>query len=197
MELIIDVWQEIMNYCDLPIQIRLNTICKLFHNNLYITELDVDPSTDGKHEYWSKFDASILEQRKFRNLTKLFASDNNTMKFMPTLNKLRTLDASIKCNISKMTMTQLNLIELNIFNNNKMYNISHMTKLKKLNISSYWCGVEQKNIAGLNLIELDASNNDKIFDVSFMKNLKHLKINNLYTFGQKGIYGLDLIYIEY
>ena len=41
MQPITEIWQEITNYCDLITQIRLTSVCKLFHNNLYITELNI------------------------------------------------------------------------------------------------------------------------------------------------------------
>jgi hypothetical protein len=66
-----------------------------------------------------------------------------------------------------------NVITLDVYNYDKITDVSFMKNLKIL-IASHRCGIDQHGIDGLDLIELNISGNEKIINVSFMKNLKKL-----------------------
>ena len=53
----------------------------------------------------------------------------------------------------------LDLVELDVWNNSKITNVSFMKNLKKLDASGSGCGIDQKGIEGLDLVELNVWNN--------------------------------------
>ena len=75
--------------------------------------------------------------------------------------------------------------------NEKINDVSFMTKLKKLDAPDY-CGIGQNGIRGLDLVEINAAFNSKITDVSFMTNLKKLNAWGVCGINQYGIRELNL-----
>src|SRR5439155_584370 len=81
---------------------------------------------------------------------------------------------------------------LDVWNNPKIKNISHMKNLKKLHCSDY-CSISNEDIKDLDLIELYANNNPKITNINHMKNLKKLNCSDTCAISDKVIKDLDLI----
>jgi hypothetical protein len=80
----------------------------------------------------------------------------------------------------------LNLVELRVNNDKKLFNVSFMKNLKILHANGSDCGINQNGINGLNLVELRINYNSKIFDVSFMKKLKILDAGCNHNIDQNG-----------
>jgi len=76
-----------------------------------------------------------------------------------------SLDASLNCGIDDEGIKDLNLERLQIYDNSKITNANHMTKLKELDASDN-CGIDDGGIKNLNLKKLNVYNNTKITNVN-------------------------------
>src|SRR6202035_395605 len=133
----IDIINKILYYCDIKNQINFISTCKKFNNIIYDFDLlNISMTT--------KISNKIIKQKKFLNIKKLCAKRNR---------------------VDQNGIIGLDLIELNACNNLKIFDVSFMKKLQKLNACRK-CGIDQNGISGLNLIELVAVWNPKIIDVS-------------------------------
>ena len=63
--------QKIFKFCDFKSQLYLSSSCKLFNNNLLITDL-----YNINNNIRSSLNDEILKQSKYKHVTKLNASDN-------------------------------------------------------------------------------------------------------------------------
>ena len=158
----------VIESCNFLTKIRLSCINKFFYENVQIHDL-----MNISKKYLFELNDQILKQKKFKNL--------------------KRLDARRDYDINQNGIDGLNLIELNVQDNEKIYNVTFMKNLKILNASND-CGIDQNGIQGLDLIELKMSNNVKIKNISFMKNLKILYVNGLKNIiDQQNIELFDLI----
>ena len=151
MELCLEVYNEIFEYCNIYDKLKIMLTCKLLNKNLKIKKLN--------HPYVSD---KILQQEKFIDLEELDASYNKKIKNVNHLTKLKILDCSRNCGIDQEGIKDVQLIEeLYTNNNKKIINVNHLTKLKILDCS-YDCGIDQEGIKDLQLIEnLKACDNRK------------------------------------
>ena len=67
--------QKIFNFCDFKSQLYLSSCCKLFNNNLLITDL-----YNINYNVRSLLNDKILKQSKYKHITKLNASSNEKNK---------------------------------------------------------------------------------------------------------------------
>ena len=148
MELPREILFIIIEFCDPLSRLRFTGVDKIFYNCFEIHDLMNIPEM-----YLMKLTDEILQQARLKNLKKLRVNKRITQK----------------------GILNFNLIELNISNNENIYDVAFMDKLKKLCASS--CKIKQSGIFGLDLIELNANYTETIFNVFFMKNLKILYAN--------------------
>jgi len=185
-----DIWQHILNYCDIRSQLKLFTLGHYLHYRLLINIL-CDSKTVTEN---------ILRQNKYRHLLKLDVRNNPNITNVSFLTNLIELNASgSDCGINQDGIKGLKLRKLNINTNSKIVNVSFMTTLVALNIGRYCvptyhdkCNVNQDGIDGLNLVKLDAFHNSKITNVSLMTNLLVLNAGWNCGINQVGIHGLNL-----
>src|SRR6201996_2989084 len=181
--------QKIFNFCDFKSQLYLSSCCKLFNNNLLITDLyNINDNVR------SSLSDKILKQSKYKHLTELYAFGNKKIKDVSQMaSTLKILDAGGNCGIDQNGIKNLHLTELYASGNKKIKDVSHMrSTLKKLNASGN-CGIDQNGIKKLHLTELDASGNKKIKDISQMAStLKILYANYNCGIDQNGIKDLHL-----
>jgi hypothetical protein len=110
----LDIWQLIFDYYDIHDQLNILSICKIFNNKLKVKKL--------KH---IKLNDVILQQRKFYNLEELYASNNEKIKNVNHLIKLKILDCSYDCGIDQEGIKDLKLIEkLYALGNKKIQSIN-------------------------------------------------------------------------
>ena len=162
MELCLEVYNEIFEYCDIYDQLKIMMTCKLLNKKLKIKKLNHLNVSD-----------KVLQQEKFIDLEELNANHNKKIKNINHLTKLKILDCSWNCGIDQEGIKELQLIEeLNANNNEKIKNVNHLTKLKILDCS-YNCGIDQEGINDLRFIEkLNTWYNNKIINVNHLTKLK-------------------------
>ena len=117
----IDIINKILYYCDIKNQINFISTCKKFNNIIYDFDLLNTSIT-------TKISNEIIKQKKFLKIKKLCAKKNR---------------------VDQNGINGLDLIELDACNNNKIFDVSFMKKLQKLNARKN-CGIDQKSINGLN-----------------------------------------------
>ena len=83
MELCLEVYNEIFEYCDINDQLNIMTTCKLLNKKLKIKKLN-HPNVSDK----------ILKQEKFIDLEELNANNNQKIKNVNHLTKLKILYCS-------------------------------------------------------------------------------------------------------
>ena len=117
-------------------------------------------------ELYALYNGKIMDVARFHRF--LHSKNNETLtsiccttnvSFMSNLQKLY---AGIYCGIDQNGINDLNLIELNAKNNEKIKNVSFMSNLQRLNASGENCGIDQNGITGLNLFILNINDNNKI-----------------------------------
>jgi hypothetical protein len=205
----IDIYRLIFNNSDLRTQIYLVSTNKYLRKNLKIVNLyDVDM------EFRDLLTEKILKNKIFKNVTSFDANNLQLIKnvsFMKSLKKLNSWNGSI----NQKGIKDLDLEELNIAFNEKIYDVSFMTSLKKLNISyrrkkinisnlkslkiliADESSIKQKDIEELKLEELHFNYNLKINNLLFMKKtLKKLKVTHHKNIGQNEIKNLKLIELD-
>src|SRR5579872_3722756 len=100
MILCLEIYIEIFEYCKIYDQINIMSTCKLLNKKLKIKKLDHENISD-----------KILQQEKFIDLEKLYASYNHKIKIVNYLTKLKILDCSYDCGIDQEGIKDLQLIE--------------------------------------------------------------------------------------
>lgn len=113
------------------------------------------------------------------------------------MKNLLKLNAAFDCGINQEGISGLNLTDLDVSHNSKIFDVSFMSNLTKLMACSHnkvpSCGIDQNGIRNLNLTILYVINNSKVHDVSFMKNLKVLHAQGFRCgINQNGIRNLNL-----
>src|ERR1700722_7834305 len=159
----IQVWQNIFYFCDFNSQLTLSSLCSLFYNNLFITDLyNIDENTR------LLLNDEIIKQQKYK-YTKLNANNNKKIKDVSHMaSTLKILHAGWDCGIDQKCISNLHLVELNAGSNRKIKDVSHMATTLKILNAGRDCGINQKCISNLHLVELNAGGNRKIKDVSHM-----------------------------
>src|ERR1700753_1959286 len=115
--------QKIFNFCDFKSQLYLSSSCKLFNNNLLITDL-----YNINYNVRSLLNDKILKQSKYKYITKLNASGNEKIKDVSQMaSTLKKLNASYNCGIDQNGIKNLHLTELHAYYNEKIKDVSHMT----------------------------------------------------------------------
>src|SRR3984957_5915047 len=175
----IQVWQNIFDFCDFNSQLTLSSLCSLFYNNLFITDLYyIDKNTR------LLLNDKIIKQQKYKYTTKINAYGNEKIKDVSHMaSTLKILYADGDCGIDQNCIANLHLVELNAYGNKKIKDVSHMASTLKVLNAGGKCGIDQSCISNLHLFKLYASFNEKIKDVSHMAST--LKI--LYADGDCGI----------
>lgn len=103
----LEIIQMIVNKCDFLSKIKLSRINRYFNENTQIHDLIMK-----SHIYHHNFTDEILQQIKFRNLKILYA-----------------------CNIfTQKGISKLNLLELRVYNNKKIKDVTFMKNLKVLDV---------------------------------------------------------------
>ena len=100
MELCLEVYNEIFEYCDINDQLNIMLTCKLLNKKLKIKKLNHSNVSD-----------KILKQEKFIDLEELDASDNKKITNVNHLIKLKILGCSRDCGINQKGIKDLKLIE--------------------------------------------------------------------------------------
>jgi hypothetical protein len=92
------------------------------------------------------------------------------------MKKLKYLSAKGQSILDNNGISNINLYKLNIYDNIKIYEISHMTNLEELSLSG------QSKITNLitliNIKKLSLSNCCKLIDISYMDKLTYLHLSN-------------------
>jgi len=96
------------------------------------------------------------------------------------MTKLKILHACGTCGITDEGIKQLNLRELNAYNNSRITDVNHMTKLEILGAGGC-CGITDEGIKQLNLRELYVGWNSKITNL----NHKNSAFSALTSFGEQ------------
>ena len=123
MSLCLDIYNIIIEYCDIYDQLNIMSTCKILNKNLKIKKLNNSNISD-----------EILRQEKFIDLEELNANNNKKIKNVNNLTKLKILDCSYDCGIDQEGIKDLQLIEvLYASDNKKIKNVNHLTKLKVIN----------------------------------------------------------------
>src|ERR1700753_1202030 len=121
--------QKIFNFCDFKSQLYLSSCCKLFNNNLLITDLyNINDNVR------SLLNDIILKQSKYKHIIKLNAANNKNIKdVLQHVSTLKILNASGYCGIDQNGIKDLHLTKLNANRNEKIKDVSQMAStLKKL-----------------------------------------------------------------
>src|SRR6201996_7721734 len=144
--------QNIFNFCDFKSQLYLSSSCKLFNNNLLITDL-----YNINYNVRSLLNDKILKQSKYKHVTKLYANNNKKIKDVSQMaSTLKILNAGGCCGIDQNGIKDLHLTKLNASDNKKIKDVSQMAStLKILNAGGY-CGIDQNSIKKLYLTKLYA-----------------------------------------
>src|ERR1700722_5880843 len=160
----IQVWQNIFDFCDFNSQLTLSSLCSLFYNNLFITDLyNIDKNTR------LLLNDKIIKQQKYKYTTKINANGNEKIKDVSHMaSTLKILYADGYCGIDQNCIANLHLVELNANGNEKIKDVSHMASTLKILYAGWDCGIDQSGISNLHLVELFAYGNKKIKDVSLM-----------------------------
>lgn len=177
----LDIWQIIMNLCDIKTQLALSSTCKHFYNNLKIYKLicqKINP------KFLQTIRCCVLNKIKIVNGSNLKQNDIiglnlnyfkiggypdiSDVSFMTHLKYLSC--SGFYCKIDQNGICGLNLKTLLAHDNTKITNVCFMKNLKKLDCSGM-CGINHEGITGLDLIYINSVGNNKIFDVSWMTNL--------------------------
>src|ERR1700753_3835551 len=139
--------QNIFYFCDFKSQLYLSSSCKLFNNNLLITDL-----YNINYNVRSLLNDKILKQSKYKHVTKLYANSNKKIKDISQMaSTLKILYASYDCGIDQNGIKNLHLTKLNAHDNEKIKDVSQMAStLKILNVSGH-CGIDQNGIKNLHL----------------------------------------------
>ena len=186
-EIPIEIVIEIFNLLDLKSQLKMNSLCKMFQQKMFITNL-----FNIENKYLNLLSDNIISQTKYHKIEKLNASYNSSIHDVSHMKNLKILYAEGNSGIDQKGIQNLDLVELSALYNPKIKDVSHMNNLKILYAYGN-SGIDQKGIQKLDLIELNASNNPSIKDVSHMKNLKILYAEGNSGIDQRGIQNLDLI----
>src|ERR1700722_6326530 len=185
----IQVWQNIFDFCDFNSQLTLSSLCSLFYNNLFITDLyNIDKNTR------LLLNDKIIKQQKYKYTTKINANGNEKIKDVSHMaSTLKVLNAGGNCGIDQIGIANLHLVELYAYNNEKIKDVSHMASTLKILNASGDCGInqsginqsgiDQSGIFNLHLVELYADHNKNIKDVSHMAST----LKTLYASGNCGI----------
>src|ERR1700761_5214883 len=108
--------QNIFNFCDFKSQLYLSSSCKLFNNNLLITDL-----YNINYNVRSLLNDKILKQSKYKHVTKLDAYDNRKIKDVSQMaSTLKILNASDNCGIDQNGIKDLHLTKLYADDNKKI-----------------------------------------------------------------------------
>ena len=83
MELCLEVYNEIFEYCEIYDQLNIMLTCKLLNKKLKIKKLN-----------YSNISDKILKQEKFIDLEELYANNNEKITNVNHLSKLKILDCS-------------------------------------------------------------------------------------------------------
>ena len=176
-------------FYDLKDTINLYNLDKNHQDNIIIINL-----YDIELKYRHRLNQQIIEQNKYRYVTKLDVCDNRQIKNVNHMkNTLKKLNCGWNCGIDQNGISQLNLIELYTFDNKKIKNVNHMKETLKILDCGGDSGIDQNGISELNLIELHTNNNKKIKNVNHMKQtLKILYCGCESGIDQQSIYELKL-----
>src|ERR1700753_1146409 len=147
--------QKIFNFCDFKSQLYLSSCCKLFNNNLLITDLyNINDNVR------SSLSDKILKQSKYKHLTELYAFGNKKIKDVSQMaSTLKILDAGGNCGIDQNNIKNLHLTKLDVSYNEKIKDVSQMASILKILDAYGNCGIDQNSIKDLHLIELNVSYN--------------------------------------
>src|ERR1700744_6182866 len=120
--------QKIFNFCDFKYQLYLSSSCKLFNNNLLITDL-----YNINYNVRSLLNDKILKQSKYKHVIKLDAYDNKKIKDVSQMaSTLKILDASFNCGIDQNGIKNLHLTKLDAYDNKKIKDVSQMASTLKI-----------------------------------------------------------------
>lgn len=180
--MILDIIQNITDYCRLRDQITCTKITSLTNENLYIYEVDTE---------FKKINQKIVEQKKFSKLKILKCNASRDVKDVNHLaDTLIELECCYLCGIDDLGICKLNkLKKLNSSWNEKIQNLEHLADILEVLICRGRCGIHQISVFKLKNVKiLDCSGNPKIHDVNHMYGtLKVLKCKEGSNIDNSGI----------
>ncbi len=143
-------------------------------------------------ENWQQIlsDCEFLGQIRLRLVCKQFYNRLEIHNFFYIDSKyLNILDDKIISNYSF-------IMQLNASFNQKITNLSHLTKLRKLDASGTKSTINQDSITTLNLIELNVDFNKNIKNLNHMTSLQKLKASCNSGIDDNGIKKLNLVELD-
>ena len=155
----IELYYLILDFCEFKAKINFIQTCKYYYSNLYIYDL-----MNVESKYLSLLNDNILQQNKFKLVTKLNANYNTEITDVSFMKNLTELYGNGNCGINEKGIKGLSLVKLDVYSNTKITNVSFMKNLTELNASGS-CGINQEGIEGLSLIKLNTFGNAKINNI--------------------------------
>jgi hypothetical protein len=169
--------------------------------------------------YCMNIDSFDTIKLNLEELSITYCEGRFALNHMTKLRKLKIISYSLNyldpmrkdAQFNHHDISELNLTDLSIHGSQRIRDLSHMTKLKTLDISETRLGdrgirglnhlhtliaancknIHQQGINALNLRELNINKNQSISDVSWMRNLRILSVNYCNLISDQSLRGVD------
>ena len=184
------LWRILFQFLKFKDKLSFVVSCKSFQENLFIEDIDI------RRQQIPDILDEISKHNIFKNVSIISVSRQCfNIDFLRNLKNLKKISSDVFLQKDILASVGLhNLYELNITHTYWLTDVSYLTTLKKLNITS--TAVTQNGIRNLDLIKLNVDDCRQITDVSFMTNLKKLSAKQWCGIDQFGIRGLNLIKLD-
>lgn len=181
-----DMWQYIMEFCNLRDKLTITVLSTHLYDSLYIYSFH-----DCDANLVLRITDDIIKQQVYTKLQYLNLNGNLYVTDINHLKNLKELDAHGSCKLNNNGIKELNIKTLKVSDNPNITDITHMTDIVYLDASGN-CGLTDEGIKNINPRFLKVADNPDITNVNDMSNLRYLDASGSCGINDKGLLNVNL-----